>query len=99
MKYLESIVSNLHKGGFVSSLRGKSGGYQLTREPAGYTIGSILKLAEGSLAPVSCLEEGAGNCDKAENCMTLPLWKKLDSIIDEYLESITLQDLIDGKEV
>ncbi len=98
MKYLELIVSILNKGGFVSSLRGKSGGYKLTKKPEEYTVGSILKLTEGTLAPVYCLEEGTESCNRAENCITLPLWKKLDSMIDEYLESVTLQDLIDGIE-
>ena len=85
MKYLELIVSILNKGG-------------LTKKPEEYTVGSILKLTEGTLAPVYCLEEGTENCNRAENCITLPLWKKLDSMIDEYLESVTLQDLIDGIE-
>ena len=97
MKYLEMIVSLLHKGGMVSSLRGKSGGYKLTKKPEEYTLGAILKLTEGSLAPVFCLENGAEQCDRAENCITLPLWKKLDQMIDDCLEQYTLQDLIDGK--
>ncbi|MCR5704871.1 MAG: RrF2 family transcriptional regulator [Eubacterium sp.] len=96
MKYLEMIVSLLHKGGMVSSLRGKSGGYKLTKKPEEYTLGAILKLTEGSLAPVFCLENGE-QCDRAENCITLPLWKKLDQMIDDCLEQYTLQDLIDGK--
>ena len=97
MKYLEMIVSLLHKGGMVSSLRGKSGGYKLTKKPEEYTLGAILKLTEGSLAPVFCLENGAEQCARAENCITLPLWKKLDQMIDDCLEQYTLQDLIDGK--
>ncbi len=97
MKYLEMIVSILHKGGMVSSLRGKSGGYKLSKEPEEYTLGSILKLTEGSLAPVYCLESGAETCDRAEECVTLPLWKNLDKMIDEYLEQHTLKDLVEGK--
>ena len=73
------------------------GGYKLVKKPAEYTIGSILKLTEGTLAPVGCLEEGAEKCDRATECITLPLWKKLDDQIDEYLESVTLEDLVEGR--
>lgn len=96
MKYLEMIVSILNRGKMVKSQRGKAGGYRLMREPSEYTVGSIIKLAEGSLAPVSCVEEG-GSCDRMEKCVTFPLWKELDDIIDDYLENITLQDLLEGK--
>ncbi len=96
MKYLEMIVATLHKAGFLTSLRGKSGGYQLAREPKEYTIGSILKLTEGSLAPVKCLDAEGEKCERASECITLPLWTKLDDMIDGYLEKITLQDLLDG---
>ena len=81
----------------VKSQRGKAGGYKLVKRPAEYTIGSILKLTEGTLAPVGCLEEGAEKCDRATECITLPLWKKLDDQIDEYLESVTLEDLVEGR--
>ncbi len=97
IKYLEMIISILNKGNMVRSQRGKSGGYWLAKHPREYTIGSILKLMEGSLAPVVCLEEGAKVCEKASECITLPLWKKLDNVIDEYLESVTLEDLIQGR--
>lgn len=96
MKYLEMIVSILNRGKMVKSQRGKAGGYRLMREPSEYTVGSIIKLAEGSLAPVSCVEEG-GSCDRMGECVTFPLWKKLDDVIDEYLENITLQDVLEGK--
>lgn len=96
MKYLEMIVSNLNKGHLVKSLRGKSGGYKLTKAPAEYTIGEILKLTEGSLAPVMCLEENADICERAGDCITLPLWQKLDGVINDYLDSVTLEDLING---
>lgn len=96
IKYLEMIVAILNRGKMVKSQRGKAGGYRLMKDPAEYTVGSIIKLAEGSLAPVSCLEEG-GSCERMEKCVTLPLWKKLDEVIDDYLENVTLQDLIDGK--
>lgn len=95
MKYLEMIVGILVRAGFVLSLRGKSGGYMLAREPREYTVGSILKLTEGSLAPVACLENEANACSRAENCITLPMWQKLDKLIDDYLESITIEDLIE----
>ena len=97
MKYLEAIVAVLNKAGFLNSLRGKDGGYKLSRTPAEYTIGSVLKLTEGSLAPVACLEGCDTVCQSAAGCITLPLWQKLDTIIDTYLESVTLQDLLDNK--
>ncbi len=98
MKYLEAIVAVLNKAGFLQSLRGKDGGYKLAKSPEEYTIGSVLKLTEGSLAPVACLEGGCDTvCQSADGCITLPLWQKLDGIIDNYLESVTLQDLLDGK--
>lgn len=97
LKYLEMIVGILNRGHFLSSARGKSGGYRLAKQPVEYTIGSILKLTEGSLAPVSCLENGAVNCDRAGDCITLPIWQGLDKVIDDYLESVTLQDLLEQK--
>lgn len=93
-KYLESIMKTLTAGGMVASLRGKGGGYRLAKPPESYTTGSILKLAEGSLAPVACLEESASEaCPRMEKCPTLPLWQGLNACITEYLESITLADL------
>ncbi len=98
-KYLESILSVLVKSGLVVGIRGKGGGYRLTKSSDEYTVGSILKLTEGSLAPVSCLNPSSPACERQEACPTLPMWRKLDQIIDEYFESITLQDLInEGKE-
>lgn len=96
MKYLEMIVAMLNRAGFVNSLRGKSGGYRMTRKPEEYTVGSILKLTEGSLAPVTCLDCGGGDCTRAEQCLTLPMWQELDRIIDDYLESVTLADLLNS---
>ncbi len=96
MKYLEIIVSSLNKGKMLESQRGKAGGYRLARKPEEYTVASILKLMEGSLAPVNCLEGDNKGCEKAEHCTTLPLWSKLDQIIEEYLESVTLKDLMEG---
>ena len=98
MKYLEAIVAILNKAGFLQSLRGKDGGYRLARDPSEYTVGSVLKLTEGSLAPVACLEGSCDTvCQSSDGCITLPLWQKLDSIIDSYLESVTLADLMSGK--
>lgn len=94
VKYLESIVAVLHKAGFVASTRGKRGGYTLTKDPADYTVGAILKLTEKTLAPVTCLEEEEGACTRADQCSTLPLWQELDQLIDRYLESVTLADLL-----
>ena len=96
VKYLEMIVSLLHKGKMLESQRGKSGGYRLTRDASQYTIGAILKLTEGTLAPVNCLEVGASSCSRAQECITLPMWQRLDQVIDDYLESVTLEDLIQG---
>ena len=97
VKYMEAIVAILNRAGFVESQRGKDGGYRLRRKPSEYTIGSILKLTEGSLAPVSCLDCDQNGCDRADHCLTLHMWQRLDEIIDGYLEVITLQDLLDGK--
>lgn len=97
MKYLESIVSNLNKAGLLDSLRGKKGGYKLNRPAGEYTVGMVLKASEGSLAPVACVNCGDTNCSEAPDCITLPMWKKLDKVIDDYLESVTIQDLIDKK--
>ena len=94
-KYLELIVAILNKAGFVHSTRGKAGGYRLARSADTYTVGSILKLTEGSLAPVACLGGGESSCARACRCEALPMWQRLDQIIDEYLESVTLQDLLD----
>jgi len=92
-KYLESIISTLTKADFLVGLRGKGGGYRLTRSPEKYTVGSILKLAEGTLAPVACLECTPNRCSRAAQCRTLPMWEKLGKIIDDYFEGITLADL------
>ena len=94
-KYLEQIVSLLHKAGYVRSIRGAQGGYMLTRKPEEYTVGMILRAAEGSLAPVSCLSDEAGKCEKASECVSLPLWRNLDKVVDDYLESVTLKELLD----
>lgn len=92
-KYLETTVSQLSQKGLVLSARGKTGGYMLSRTPQEYTVAEIITAAEGSLAPVSCLD-GATPCENAENCLTLPLWKELDEVIMNFLRSKTLADLL-----
>ena len=96
MKYLESIISILNKGGLLKSLRGKNGGYRLARRPDEYTINEILLLTEGTLAPVNCIMQDGVQCDKAATCSTLPLWAGLDKVIENYLSAITLEDIITG---
>lgn len=96
MKYLESIISILNKGGMLQSLRGKNGGYKLARDPGDYNISEILLLTEGTLAPVNCIMQDGVQCDKAATCSTLPLWAGLDKVIEDYLSDITLEDVIKG---
>ena len=93
-KYLESIMTILSKANFVDAVHGKGGGYRLNRKPEDYTVGSILKLTEGSLAAVSCTSQGAAACSRTTCCQTLPMWEKLEKMIDEFFEGITLADLL-----
>lgn len=92
-KYLESTVSQLSQNGLIISSRGKSGGYRLARSPEKYTIAEIITAAEGSLAPVSCLDSDTP-CENASNCRSLPLWRELDEVIMNFLSSKTLADLL-----
>ena len=94
-KYLESIIRMLVKAKVVDSLRGKGGGYRLNKTPDQYTVGSILQLTEESLAPVSCLEKDASPCQRAGSCRTLTLWQGLNKVIQDYLESVTIADLME----
>ena len=93
-KYLESIIKLLVKAKLLNGLRGKGGGYQLTKAPEQYTVGSILRMTEDSIAPVSCLEPYAAACPRAAECRTLSLWQGLDKVINDYLDNITLADLM-----
>lgn len=93
-KYLESIIKLLVKARLLNGLRGKGGGYQLTKAPEQYTVGSILRLTEESLAPVSCLEQDAVSCPRMAECRTLPLWQGLNKVINDYLDNITVADLM-----
>ena len=93
-KYLESIMTILSKAGFLDAVHGKGGGYRLNRKPEEYTVGTILKLTEGSLAPVSCTTQGAAACSRSTCCQTLPMWERLEKLIDDFFEGITLADLL-----
>ena len=93
-KYLESIMASLSKAGFVDAVHGKGGGYRLNRSPEEYTVGSILKLTEGGLTAVSCTSQGASACSRAECCNALPMWEKLDRMINDFFEGITIADLL-----
>lgn len=98
IKYLEAIVALLNRAGMVESLRGKEGGYRLTRQPEEYNVFEILRLTEESMAPVACLGKGeVPDCDHADGCLTLPMWQKLDTLIEAYLSTVTLRDLIEGR--
>ena len=94
-KYLEQIISVLNRAGYVKSIRGAQGGYLLRRAPEEYTVGMILRLTEGSLAPVTCVEDGDFPCERQENCVTVILWKKINDAINSVVDSITLQDPVD----
>ncbi len=94
LKYLEKILPLLVAGKLVEGIHGKGGGYRLTRSPGEYTIGDILKLTEGDLAPVSCLECNTGECSRSATCRTLPMWNELNRRTLEYLDSVTIADLM-----
>ncbi len=94
-KYLEQIVPLLNKSGVLRTTRGFQGGYMLAKSPDKYTVGDILRITEGSLAPVSCLEFEPNTCEKCEECITLPMWKELYKVITDYLDGVTLQDMLD----
>ena len=94
LKYMEKILPVLTKNHIVDGIQGKGGGYRLNRPPEQYTIGSILKLTEGSLSAVSCTSVGASACSRTECCQAKPMWDKLDRMIDGFFEGITLADLL-----
>ena len=93
-KYLESILKILVQEHLLEGMRGKGGGYRLTMSPSEYTIGRILRLTETSLEPVGCIESGSPSCPKASECRTIGMWMKLGEIVNDYLDSITLADLL-----
>lgn len=92
-KYMESIMTLLSKNNYVEAVHGKGGGYRLNRPASEYKIGDILRLTEGTLAPVSCLQDGAKPCDRQDNCRTLSMWKGLNDVISNYLDNISILDL------
>lgn len=96
-KYLESIVASLSKAGLVDATRGKGGGYRLIKDPCDYTVMEILRSSEGSIAPVACLDDDGEGCEKMESCPTLPMWKQLYEVIENYFNGVTLEDLANGK--
>ncbi|MBE6626047.1 MAG: RrF2 family transcriptional regulator [Ruminococcaceae bacterium] len=95
-KYLESIIPTLSRAYLLEGVRGKGGGYRLTRAPKDYSVGEILRLVEGPLAPVSCLKGSGVACEKSPFCKTLPMWTKLDDIVNDYLDSVTLASLLEN---
>lgn len=94
-KYLEQIISTLTKAGYVRSVRGAQGGYNLSKNPKEYTVGSILRLTEGSLSPVPCLDDEVNMCKHENECVTVILWKKINYAIKGVVDNITLDDLVD----
>lgn len=96
MKYLEAIVGSLKRSGLVESTRGKEGGYRLNKSADEYSVGEILRCLEDNLAPVACIRSGSVNCEKAAECITVPMWKELDDITNAYLDTVSLKDLLTG---
>ena len=94
-KYLEQIIPIFHKSDILKTTRGSQGGYMLSRTPDKYTVGEILRLTEGNLAPVEGLDRNPVGCERSGECATLPVWQGLNRVINEYLDSITLQDILD----
>ena len=92
-KYIEAVMASLSKAGLVDAVHGKGGGYRLNKPAEEYTVGEILRVTEGDLAPVACLEHGAAPCEYAGECKTLPVWDKLNLMINGYLDGITLAEL------
>lgn len=93
-KYLEQIIGILNKAGYLISVRGAQGGYRLAKKPEEYTVGMILRLTEGSMAPVSCLEEGAPVCERCDTCETLEVWKELYAAVNQVIDNVTIADLV-----
>lgn len=94
-KYLEQIVAQLSRAGFVKSVRGAQGGYRLVMEPKDYTVGMVLRYIEGNLSSVSCLEESPNKCRRCNNCVTLEVWQQINDAVDAVIDNITLQDLVE----
>ena len=97
-KYLEQIIAILNKAGYVKSVRGAQGGYRIAKEPKDYTVGMILRLTEGSMAPVACLEEGADECERCDTCETVEVWKDLYDAVNKVIDNVTLADLVEKRQ-
>ena len=97
-KYLEQIIAVLNKAGYVRSVRGAQGGYRLAKDPKEYTVGMILRLTEGSLAPVSCLDDNAEGCDRSDTCETMEVWKELYDAINQVVDNVTIADLVERRQ-
>lgn len=93
-KYLEQIIAVLNKAGYVKSVRGAQGGYRLARDPEEYTVGMVLRLTEGSLAPVACLEDDYGVCERCDTCETLQVWKDIYDAVNNVVDHVTIADLV-----
>lgn len=98
LKYLEQIIILLKRAGYLKSTRGNGGGYKLAKKPQDYTIGDIIRTTEGSLAPISCLEDEVNDCERSSICPTLEFWQGLYDVVTNYVDSVTLQDLLDKQE-
>ncbi len=96
VKYLEQIVSVLGKAGMLKSVRGPQGGYKLSKDPSEYTVGDILRITEGSLAPIPCLEGEYNSCERTRQCATLDFWQGLYSAVNNYVDSVTLSELAEN---
>lgn len=94
-KYLEQIVAQLARAGYVKSVRGAQGGYYLTMEPSSYTVGMILRKIEGDLSSVSCLEDNPNKCKRCTNCVTVDVWQQINDAVNDVVDHITLQDLLE----
>ena len=95
-KYLEQIVPLLNKSNMLRTNRGYQGGYRLSKAPEEYTVGEVLRITEGDLAPVACLQTGVVDCPRAEQCLTISVWEGLYKVVNRYLDSITLQDILNS---
>jgi len=96
-KYLEQIIAVLNRAGYVKSVRGAQGGYRIARDPKEYTVGMILRLTEGSMAPVACLEEDAPECERCDTCETLEVWKQLYEAVNRVIDNVTIADLVEKR--
>lgn len=95
MKYLEQIITPLSKAGYLKSTRGPQGGYRLMKEAKQYTVGDIIRVMEGKLAPVACLDQEPNECGRMDECATIDFWQGLYDVINQYVDSVTLEDLVE----